>query len=255
VKKVNIQGFDMWLEPSKPGISRELYLMGGREHAFMWILNKEVQGCSVGYDVGGNIGYTTLPIAKACEKVYAFEPDARSRRLLKLNLLLNDFAHVEVYKEAVWNHNLGVHFNLSSRPNQSSVTDKGVKVPSVTLDTFAKFSDTGIFVKADIEGAEIEMLEGAKKLLDCKNVKILMELHGCNYRKSWRLLRDYGFWLKYVVNAKGMTGHFEEHGFGPIVTFPNYQRAVYEALPLMEDWCSEKIKGKKIVRSVLWVKD
>ena len=111
------------------------------------------------------------------------------------------------------------------------------------------------FREIPLEGAEIEMLDGAKKILENnENVKILIELHGKNYKRTWKLLKDHDFWLKYVCNAKGMLDVFKKRGFEQIQTFPNCQRAVFEGMPVMEDWCSEKINGKKLVRSVLWVK-
>ena len=81
--KKKIEGFPMWLDLKDGGISKRLYIKGGREFAFMWILRKEASG--IAYDIGANIGYCTLSLAKKCKKVYAFEPDPRSLKLLVKN--------------------------------------------------------------------------------------------------------------------------------------------------------------------------
>ena len=246
----------MWLDPGRPGISEELARKGGREFAFMWILRTESVGTEVAYDVGANIGYTTIPLALNSKVVHAFEPDKRSRKLLKLNALKN----VKIHSHAVSDNCLGTSFALSKKPNQSGMFSKGkgVRVPTVTLDTYAKFADNPVFIKSDIEGAEVEMLRGAMKIIEGNStVKILMELHPTQYGKGRRIedqfeiLKDNGFELKYVVNAKGM---MERMLAEPVKIIDGYSRAVFPGFDGAEDMCTRFIKGKKMIRSVLWVR-
>lgn len=268
MKIKEIEGFKMALEPSKPGISDELYRKGGREFPFMWILRKEVKGCTLGYDIGANLGYTTIPISKACQKVFAFEPDKRSRDLLNKNIELNGLSNVLVFKEAITDHNLGVDLYLSKKPNQTSITRKKagkgavkVRAPSVTLDTHARFNDDHVFMKMDIEGAEVEAMRGAKKILSHnEHVKILMEIHPKAYskdrdfRETMDLLAFHGFRMKYIVNAKGMMDLFRAKGAKLVKEFDGYERAVWEPFNGAKEWCLNFCNGKKIIRSVLWVK-
>ena len=268
MKIKEIEGFQMALEPSKPGISDELYRKGGREFPFMFILRKEVKGCHVGYDIGANIGYTTLSIAKECDRVLAFEPDKRSRGLLKKNIELNGFENVRFFREAVTDDCLGVDIYLSKKPNQTSIArnkaGKGarkVHVPSTTLDTYARFNDDHVFMKMDIEGAEVEALRGAKKILSHnEHVKILVEIHpkaygkGRDFRETMDLLTFHGFRMKYIVNAKGMVDLFRAKGAKLVKEFDGYERAVWEPFNGAKEWCLNFYGGKKIVRSVLWVK-
>ena len=264
MKIKEIEGFKMALEPSKPGIGGELYRKGGREFPFMWILRQEVKGCTLGYDVGSNLGYTTLPIAAACKKVFAFEPDKRSRTLLHENLKLNGIENVQVFKEAVTDHCLGVDIYLSKKPNQTSIAmnvGRKAHVPSTTLDTHAHFYDDKVFIKMDIEGAEVEALRGAKKILSHnEHVKILMEIHPKMYtkkrdfRETMDLLAFHGFRMKYIVNAKGMMDMFRAKGAKLVKEFDGYERAVWEPFNGAKEWCLNFHNGRKIVRSVLWVK-
>jgi len=260
----DIEGFRMGLDANAPGIGRELIRKGGREFAFMWVLREEVKGCTLGYDIGANIGYTTLPIATACEKVFAFEPDKRSRKLLEKNLELNKLGNVLVFKDAVTDHCLGVNIYLSKKPNQSSIARKVGKkkhVSSTTLDTHARFNDDGVFIKMDIEGAEVEAIRGAKKILSHnEHVKILMEIHpkaygeNRDFRETMDILTFHGFRMKYIVNAKGMMDLFRAKGARLIKQFGDYPRAVWAPFNGAKEWCLNFYGGKKIVRSVLWVK-
>lgn len=260
-----IEGCKMYLEPSKPGISLELARKGGREFPFMWILRKECVGMDVAYDVGCNLGYTTIPLSKSCKKVYAFEPDKRSYKLAKRNIDLNNLENVELIRKAVSDHCLEGAIYLSSKPNQTSMVakvGKKKKVECVTLDTYARFKDPSVFIKMDIEGAEVSAIRGAKKIFESSPVvKILMELHPDTYgpkndfREMVGDLKAMGFKIKYVVNAKGMRDLFKKYKLVPRMAFPSYERAVYDVFPEAEKWLDKIIGGKKVVRSVLWVKE
>lgn len=258
LKKLN-DGTKIWLEPSKPGISEELWRKGGREYGFNWILKEESCGCDVAYDVGANIGCNTLYLAQRCKKVHSFEPDKRSYRLLKKNS--ENLTNVELHREAVSDYCGTIKIGLSNMPNMSGVFSKGIKkkVDCTTLDTYAKFADEQVFIKMDLEGGEVAALNGAKKIFESNSkVKLLIELHPKMYNKynsfeeSIKMLNEFGFKMKYVINAKGYKGYVKNR---IVKEFPETDRCV--ATPISEDerYCYMMDGKHKILRSVLWVRE
>lgn len=277
IEKV-LNGFRMKLDPSLGGLSSTLAKVDDREQCFMWILNKEAGG-EVAVDVGANIGYTTLPLCAACDRVIAVEPDPRSIGLLRENIALNDF-QVEVRECALSNACEERSFTLAKKPNQSGFCDK-IQGTSHTVRTML-FDDLGVvpsFVKMDIEGHEVEVLQGAMKSLQAANpCKILIEVHpqfywGDAFEVVLRDLVEMGFRFKYVVSAGvPVPDLFKERGYTPIKGAPMahgktrgiYTRAVFDCVDPEDaiQWSAyshmqDRPWGKpspKIVRSILLVK-
>lgn len=272
-KKIN--GFRMFLDPTGAGISRTLAKRGLREPCFMWILQKEARG-GLGLDVGANIGYTTLYLCRAMDKVIAIEPDPRSRKILIKNIGANGFKDsTEIYDFAVSDRNGKQTICLANEPNLSTLgdwaatTDQKCEVSTRTIDSLGVFPN---FIKMDIEGYEVEALRGAMRCLkQTEHCKILVEVHpqffiGDSFEVVLRSLIDIGFKFKYVVSA-GMPRPdlFKKHGYEPVSGAPINRRAIYDCVSAEHaiKWSSHPIeqkcrKGKispKIVRAILLVKD
>ena len=99
----NIEGFDMTLDPSDGGISHVLYHVGVRERAFMSLLHSIVSPGMVCWDLGCNIGYTTLFMLRNVGPdgfVYAVDPDPRNLTLANINFNSNNFNNYNFFKKA-----------------------------------------------------------------------------------------------------------------------------------------------------------
>ena len=122
-------------------------------------------------DAGANEGYLSIYYAKKVKskgKILAFEPDNLNLKKFKANLDLNKGVdNISIIEDLIWNVNTKIEFyeagtvasSAHFRPNDSKAIIKN----AITLDTFCiknniKRMD---FVKMDIEGAEIEALDGA----------------------------------------------------------------------------------------------
>lgn len=68
---------------------------------------------------------------------------------------------------------------LFPRPAQDGPEWQEIAVPGVTLDDLCG-EQIPDFVKADIEGAELRMLKGARRILEHGRTAFLLELHGWN---------------------------------------------------------------------------
>ena len=160
-------------------------------HDFKIIKNNVKDGDNV-IDLGANIGYFTLILAKLVGptgKVFAFEPDPRNLALLKKNVEYNNYKNVIIVPKAVSNVNDKCTLytgqktfgqNKIYKPKNTK-TQKFIPIDSETvrLDDFFKTNgllDKISFIKMDVEGAEFLALSGMKEILKLnKNIKIFTE--------------------------------------------------------------------------------
>ena len=91
-------------------------------------------------------------------KVIAFEPDKEVHQVLKKNLASFGFDDVELHEAALWSTDTELSFKPDGSDSGRVVTDTtGVSVRAVRAkDLLSEHTD---FLKLDIEGAELEVLE------------------------------------------------------------------------------------------------
>ena len=175
-------------------------------------------------DLGANIGYFTLILAKLVGptgKVFAFEPDPRNLALLKKNVEYNNYKNVIVVPKAVSNVNDKCTLytgqktfgqNKIYKPKNTK-TQKFIPIDSETvrLDDFFKTNgllDKISFIKMDVEGAEFLALSGMKEILKLnKNIKIFTEVEtsyledaGSSYDQFMDVLTENNFTLSLADN-------------------------------------------------------
>lgn len=241
----------MYLDPKDPGISRTLRTMRAnsqmREPAFMKVLKKEVEKGMTAIDIGANIGYVTLILAELVGEtghVYALEPVFRNFEILTKNIEINGYKDfVKLYQIAASNHKGGLRFYMSDKSNLGGAVRTGharhtIDVPAIIMDDFFKDKKIPDFIKMDIEGHEVEVLEGMRHILKTakRPMKILIEVHPSYYsedhslEKQLRNLIGIGFHTKYVISAGiAKPRFFAEHSYEPreIFTTGNIQRGIY----------------------------
>jgi len=139
--------------------------------------NVTVKKGDIVFDCGANVGlFSGVAAAKGAE-VYAFEPTPVTCKYLERSLSFYNNTTIHQYAVAEDNgkskfyindlqkdNNLGVNgFN----PMLSGVHFDSIEVSTLSLDTFVKEHAIARvdFIKADIEGAERDMLKGAKQIL------------------------------------------------------------------------------------------
>ena len=145
------------------------------------------QGATV-FDVGANLGAYTLLFGQwvgAAGRVVAFEPSAASRSGLARHVHLNDLEdRVEIVSAAVTDHVGRAPFHIdrfggaSSLHTAAQAAPTTITVDTTTLDAFcAERGVTPEVVKIDVEGAEVEVLRGARNLLSSSRVTAFVEFH------------------------------------------------------------------------------
>ncbi|MDO5844650.1 MAG: FkbM family methyltransferase [Methanocorpusculum sp.] len=133
------------------------------------------------FDCGANIGIFSILAASKGAEVYAFEPIFGARKILRTTLELNPefskqihivpYALADVEEKAEFkvldNTYVGSSMVLMNQIGHTEISDV------TTVDIFAEKNNLHVdFIKADIEGAERKMLEGAQKTLSRNSPKI-----------------------------------------------------------------------------------
>lgn len=138
-------------------------------------------GCDLFLDIGANIGYYSLIIAKEglAKRIIAFEPDERNRLQLGTNILLNHLTDkIEIMAKAVTAATGTVKFLPFSETStgQSHIGEgqNSIVVDGVCLDDLIRDKDLKIFIKMDIEGHELEAIRGMSKL--AANNKLFLQV-------------------------------------------------------------------------------
>ncbi len=148
----------------------------------LYIRNAEIWGYLKHYkpkpgdviiDAGAYWGDTTLPFALMVGskgKVIALEPVAPTHNLLKKNVTLNGLDNVVVLEEALFNTTGLQNFKLTDDwylADEGEQSERIYQLRTTTVDDIVNRLQLSKvdFIKMDIEGSEIEAIEGARETI------------------------------------------------------------------------------------------
>ena len=174
-------------------------------------------------DVGANQGEFTLPVAKRLTRgrVLAFEPEDEMYRMLGHNVVQNGFANVRLF-------HFGLGNEASRRPLYTS--DDAVRHNGWNEGQFSTFRNDALstyvqdieirriddvlaenavervdYIKIDVEGAELHVLQGAEHTLRRFRPKILIEINhetfaaaGYSTPDLLDFLSDHGYAFRHI---------------------------------------------------------
>lgn len=184
-KFVNVHGHTMHLPDkgfdtySTSGIYGELDTL---------TVEKIVKKDDIVIDIGAAIGYYSLILRRAVGKdgkVFAFEPKKDRFQLLKENLQINGYENVELENAAIFPSSKEPQFFKSKKPKgglrhleKITTSDIPVDVDIVDLDTYFqnnKLKEKISFIKIDVDGPELYVLQSALSILKNKPLTLLIE--------------------------------------------------------------------------------
>lgn len=172
---------------AKESISGTQFSYGGYEAHETRIMAAAVQPGSTIVDAGANFGWHAIHLAKrvgASGKVLAFEPIPTTYAELAENVAINSCDNVKLFGLALGNETRVMSMFLPG-------TDGGAGAASEFLDTGARIEVSMVrlddvldqegvqhvdFIKADIEGGELNLLRGAERLLNRCRPVIFIEI-------------------------------------------------------------------------------
>ena len=190
------------------------------EHIFLRSL--DYRGKTV-YDIGGYIGLVTMFFA--CEvgengRVVTFEPNPQNYTAILDHIALNGIANVQVLQLGLGSERGTLKFVVSDhKPAMGTANPKRqdkllgqeeIKVLQIEIDTM----DNQIaandllepdFVKIDVEGLELDVLQGMSQTIGSCRPEMLIELHGESEREIAEFLLSHGYNIYQVEDGVDIT--------------------------------------------------
>jgi FkbM family methyltransferase len=174
-------------------------------------LDKIVPEGAVTVDVGANCGLYTRKLARLSRRVYAFEPSHKMADLLRRTSPSNVSIHEIALSDQTGNAELFIPqgdqepvYGLASLEPRVGLSNKeivSVTVPTARLDAIVH-QDVA-FVKIDVEGHELNVLNGSVELLEHSQPVFLVEAEDRHRVQATRSIFEFfksrsyrGFFLK-----------------------------------------------------------
>ncbi len=208
------------------------------------VLDKFVTRGGTAIDVGANDGVFAFAFSSLVDRVEAFEPNPDyahfARRMLGgrarvHGVALSNKATVEEFVVPVSEDGTVLHLGGSLRPSSAShAKSLRFEVEVRALDSY-RFEDVRV-IKIDVEGAEMEVLEGSRETIALYRPALIVELltgtHSDPVRLTEAICSTYGY-ASWLVTKEG---------------------TMVEALPVMRSLGSNTTWGSPILnRNVLFL--
>jgi FkbM family methyltransferase len=165
-----------------------VWLDGGFERAELDFAIGHVQPGDCAIDVGAYVGWYTVPLARVVGSsgvVLAVEPVPTSCARLRSNLARAGVSNVVVFEVAAWSEATVLRvlrtedpaFSSASTAVRGSSPAEEIQVRACSLDALwaAVGGPQVSFMKIDVEGSEVEVIRGARKLIERCSPVILVE--------------------------------------------------------------------------------
>lgn len=130
-------------------------------------------GC---YDLGSSIALRRY--CPGIKKVYAFEPDPKCYEQCINQKEIYNYSEAEIFPFAIWSEKKILHFNTRG-DSGTHVAETGQKILVMPIDEVIAPEEKVTFIKMDIEGAELQSLKGAKRIIQRDKPKLAI----CIYHK------------------------------------------------------------------------
>jgi FkbM family methyltransferase len=182
----------------------EVRILQGPLQGKRWIAGSSNHGCWLGsyeaekqrkiiefirpgmvcWDVGANVGFYTLLFAELVSgggRVFAFEPFRPNVELLRRHVEMNRYQNVRIFPCALGGFDGEAKFDPGSGASMGHIATGGLlKVPCSRADTLLTAGEVEApdVIKIDVEGAEAELLCGARELLRIRRPIIFLATHG-----------------------------------------------------------------------------
>jgi len=179
-------GFVLQVDPLEDkGLEASLYNTGTYEEGTLFVLQQILNNGDVFVDVGANIGLMSLfasTIVGTSGKVISFEPHPNTVKILKQNIALNKYANIQVstlalgkeIKDAFIYDYLPYNRGSATLIKQGGSVKKQLVKQTTITSYFTDYSLWPSVLKLDVEGLELEVLQGANEMLTSDKAPILI---------------------------------------------------------------------------------
>jgi FkbM family methyltransferase len=211
-ERIRVAGETLWV-PS----AWDAQLLGSHERPVFNALRETVRPGAVVYDIGANVGVFSVHLARwagASGWLYAVEPSPTCVYFLRSNLAATRLSNFTILPIAVSNQPGELVFSVnygSSLVGAASGDSTPIDKPGHRIGVDGDALDAVIqrfhlrrpdFLKLDVEGAEVEAVEGMMGTLRASRPGLLIELHGRTAaRATLQTLAELDY--RYAIPAAG----------------------------------------------------
>jgi FkbM family methyltransferase len=169
-------------------------------------------------DVGANIGFYSLitSLTKPGIKVIAFEPNPKNFDILMDNIRANGFENIHCERLAISDsvgtatlYLNGSDMSASLLPDFQKDTNpalQSIKIQTATLDDYFEKQPSGspLVLKIDVEGHEVALLRGGRRILSACAPDVIMEVLNPYPPEVELLFKELGYQL-YKITDEGLS--------------------------------------------------
>jgi FkbM family methyltransferase len=188
IQRGSLKGIKWLLNISDPN-----YLLGNYEKGQTALILDQMKTKSTFIDVGANSGYFSLGVKKHYpeKEVFLFEPLPKNIKIIKTHFSINfPNTSYNLIEKAIGDQQGNIQFTDSGNDSantykhESSLMNSSNKI-DVTIDTLDHLAEEfkwseDVFIKVDIEGAELDFLKGGAKYLSKFHPPIILATHDCH---------------------------------------------------------------------------
>lgn len=188
---VEIDGHQFHLDSTD---SLLLSVMGSFKPIETGVITRRVQSGATVLDIGAHIGYFTLLFARRvgpAGHVYAFEPEPHNYKLLVRNVGENGYGNVTCVQAAAHTANGSVTLYLANdnaadhRVAPGEDDRETINVRALRVDDYLSNVAHIDFIKIDVKGAELSVLQGMNDLLErSPRIEMLIEYWPFGLRRA-----------------------------------------------------------------------
>lgn len=183
-------------------------------------LVRRARHASVFADIGAHVAYYSCVagVANRDLRLFLFEMNRDMIGTIERNLAQNGLANAVVVNRPVADRQRLVSYPRASREPGLSMCDPvtansggHVLVHTVTLDAF--FAEQGTWpdlIKIDVEGAELDVLRGARQIIAQRHPVMFVEVHppllgsfGASAAQVYAFLRTHGYTIQRFLGHRG----------------------------------------------------
>jgi FkbM family methyltransferase len=210
----------LYVRAEDGGVAHQLIMYHEYEPFESKLVREQLKPGMTVYNIGANLGYYAL-LASECVgaegKVYAFEPAPENFELLRRTISENGCANIELFPSAVSDRSGEATLSISATNSgdhqlRMDSSRDHIQVPTVSIDEFIKkghASPNAIIM--DVQGAELDVLRGAKSLLASNAPLVLFtefwpggldERHPNGAKEMLELLEHEGFQMHQIAERR-----------------------------------------------------